>query len=123
MMMDGNPYQATPTGTTESPSVVPHTASVREEAWRGFIFGAKVTGMVMSVICLLVFLLVFGRMIYVIALTGGEALNEVSYWKIARGIGGSIVGILLMSFYGGIAGGLIMMLAALIRKRRFRESI
>ncbi|MCU0712281.1 MAG: hypothetical protein MUC43_09485 [Pirellula sp.] len=67
-------------------------------------------------------LVTLGMAIYLAVVTRGEILNEFSYFQIAKGIGGSILAILLMSFYGGIAGGIVMMLAALVRKRRSRRA-
>jgi hypothetical protein len=46
---------------------------------------------------------------------------EIDYFQIVKGIGGSIFAVLIMSFYGGIAGVVIMTLAALLRKRRLRK--
>jgi hypothetical protein len=74
--------------------------------------------MVMSVIAALIGLAMLGMAIYASVVTRGGILNEISYFEIAKGICGSIFAVLLMSFYGGIAGGIIMTLAAFVRKRR-----
>jgi hypothetical protein len=119
--MEENPYQSTSSHTAELQTVVPHSTSVRGEAWRGFKFGARITGIVMFAIVAVMGLVTLGVAIYLAVVTKGEILNAVSYFQIAKGIGGSIFAVLLMSFYGGIAGGIIMTIAALIRKRRNRN--
>lgn len=120
--MEVNPYQSASSHTLESKTVVPHSTSVRGEAWRGFKFGARITGIVMSVIVGVMGLVTLGVAICLAVVTKGEILNAVSFFQIAKGIGGSIFAILLMSFYGGIAGGIIMTIAALIRKPRNRNA-
>ena len=72
----------------------------------------------MSVIVALIGLVLLGMAIYAVVLTRGGILNAISYFEIAKGVGVSIFAVLLISFYGGIAGGVIVMLAAFVRKRR-----
>lgn len=75
----------------------------------------------MSVIVVLIGLVMLGMAINAVVITRGGILNEFNYFEIAKVIGGSIFAVLLMSLYGGIAGGIIMTLAAHIRKRRGRK--
>ena len=65
--------------------------------------------------------IVLGMAKYAVSTRGG-ILNEIGDFLIARGIGGTIFAFFLMTFYGGIAGGIIMTLAAFIRKRRGRNA-
>jgi hypothetical protein len=118
MQIEVNPYQPTSSPLVESKTAVPHTASIRAEAWRGFKFGARITGIVMSVIVVLVGLGMLGLTIYAVVVSNGAFLNYINYLQIARSIGGSVFVVLLMSFHGGVAGAIIMSLAAIIRKRR-----
>ena len=54
--------------------------------------------------------------------TNGELLRTANYLEIAKGIGGSVFAVILMSFYGGVAGSFIMAIAAVLRKQRNRRS-
>lgn len=79
------------------------------------------TAIVMSAIVALVGMGMLGMAVYAMVVTNGACLNEISYLQIAKGIGGSIFAVLLTSFYCGVAGGIIMTLAAIMRKHRHRS--
>ena len=75
----------------------------------------------MSVVAALVGLGMLGISIYAMVITNGAIMYEIDYFQTVKGIGGSMFAVLIMSFYGGIAGGVIMTIAALLRKRRLRK--
>ncbi len=53
--------------------------------------------------------------------TQGEALYQFRLYRIVQGIVVLLFAILLMSFYGGIGGSIIMTLAAFLRKQRLQR--
>ena len=116
--MPENPYQPTITSTPNSTPSIPHTASIRSEAWRGAKFGAKITAYITSAIAIIVGLGLFFVAVNAIIQTNGAILERVSWLETIKGIGGAFFSILLMSFYGGIAGSILMALASVIRKNR-----
>lgn len=61
-------------------------------------------------------MLVFGTIV-----SNGEILRSISPLEIAEGIGGSIFAVVLTSFYGGVAGAIVMAIASVIRKTRHRS--
>lgn len=120
--MDENPYEPIAASDGAKDTAVQHGISVRSEAWLGFKFGARITGIVMSAIAALVGLgMVFIAIVAVIQ-TSGEILRTANYLEIAKGIGGSVFAVILMSFYGGVAGSIIMAIAAVLRKQRNRRT-
>lgn len=72
----------------------------------------------MSVIVAAIGGVLLSMAIYAVVVTRGGILNAISYLELAKRIAVSIFAVLLMSFYGGIAGGAIMLLAAFVRKGR-----
>ena len=116
--MPKNPYQSTIASTPESTPSIPHTSSIRAEAWRGAKFGEKITAYVTSAIVILFGTVIFFVAVNAIIQTNGAILERVSWLETIKGIGGAFFSILLMSFYGGIAGSILMALASVIRKNR-----
>lgn len=113
-----NPYQPTAISNEIAKPPVPHSSSIRFEAWRGFKFGARITSAITSAIAAVIGVLMLVGFIYGAIITKGEILSLNSLIEVALGIGMSLLGVLLMSFYGGVAGSIIMTLAAIVRKRR-----
>ena len=120
--MDENPYEPIASSDSAKDTAVQHGVSVRSEAWRGFKFGARITGIVMSLIAALIGIGMVCIAIVAIIQTNGELLRTANYLEIAKGIGGSVFAVILMSFYGGVAGSFIMAIAAVLRKQRNRRS-
>jgi len=118
--MEENPYQSTTSSSSfpESKTIIPHTASVRSEAWRGFKFGAKISAGAMLTIIGMLGVGLVGISVCTTEVNNGSLLEKLSYFGIAILIGQSIFPVLIMSFFGGIAGGLVMSLAAIVRKLR-----
>lgn len=112
--MDENPYKPTSATISESAKVALHTTSIRNEAWRGFKFGARIGGTVMGLIVALLGLLI---------MTTDTVFNRISYLEIAERIGVLVFASFVTSMICGIAGGSIMMLAAIVRKLRLRIGV
>jgi hypothetical protein len=106
-MNDLNPYES-PQHIEDiaSKTSVPHTTSIRAEAWRGAKFGAKLTGIFFAVLMIVIWIIM------------------ISMWdQTARDRPGlilmvlySILEIIAGSIGGAIIGAAIMTIAALIRK-------
>ncbi|GAB5512545.1 hypothetical protein [Rhodopirellula baltica] len=116
-MTETNPYEPTIV-ETEPQSANPHSASVRTEAWRGFKLGARLTGIAVTSLMVLIALFAVGMFVYMTVTTSGDFLNAVSWIEVFKFIGGSFATILMMSVYGGTTGAIVMALAAVIRKLR-----
>lgn len=120
--MTENPFEPTISSIADVKEPVPHTASVRAEAWRGFKFGARITGVVMSVIHGVGGLGLIAEMVNVIAVMEGNIPRALIELGIGIGIIALIASLLFYTLVGGIAGCMIMMAAAMIRKRRTRNT-
>ena len=91
---------------------------MRTEAWRGFKLGSRLTGIAMTALMALIAVFAVGMFAYMTVTTNGDFLNIVPWLEVLKFVGGSTVMIVLMSVFGGIAGALVMALAAVFRKLR-----
>lgn len=116
---DGNPYSPVSIADVDRQQpVVEHTMSIRTEAWRGAKFGAKVTGIIMSMIAGTLLLAFVCVAIYMMVVSNGRFAEKLTLWEVVRSLAGGLFAIALMSFYGGVAGAMVMSLAAVFRKGR-----
>ena len=88
--MAENPYQPTASSSVESKPPIPHTASIRGEAWRGFKFGAKITAFALSTIVARFGLGMVGMLMYAMIETNGSILSKIEILEVLKGIGGAI---------------------------------
>jgi hypothetical protein len=100
----------------------PHSLSIRTEAWRGAKFGARITAIAVGSIVGLLYIAGFCMLIYLTIVTEGRVLQRMTLFETVKGLGGGIFGVLLASFYGGVAGAVIMTLATLVRRRKSKAS-
>ena len=115
MMVDSNPYTPLPSSASTLSSDVPHSLSVRSEAWRGVKFGTRITSIIMVPLAALFSTLAIALLVYAKA-TDSAAFRNLSTFEVARAVGGSWAGAVLSIVYGGIIGGVVMALLAGIRK-------
>ena len=101
---------------------MPHSLSIRIEAWRGAKFGARITAIVVGSIVGLLYIAGFCMLIYMTVVTEGRVLQRMTLLETVTGLAGGIFGVLLASFYGGVAGAVIMTLATVVRRRKFRAN-
>lgn len=116
--MEQNPYEPSVNPLVAIKPRIPHSGSVRSEAWRGFKFGAKITACLMSLILAFALLAILAEHIYLAVRTNGGSLHDIDVVETLKVIGSGVVMVLIKSIYGGAAGSAIMAMAAAVRKSR-----
>lgn len=94
MKIEVNHYQSTASQPVELRTTVPHTTSVRDEAWRGFKFNAKIGGALTSLLIAVPALLIF----FWDVVAEGGVMKEINFIEVLKGIGALIAAVLKLSF-------------------------
>jgi hypothetical protein len=95
---------------------MPHTRSIRTEAWRGAKLGGKTAAIIMGTIGILVALVSLCTFGYRAVTSKGKALSLVDVVFLGEMLGFLLLVVVLTSLYCALMGALMMAIGAVARK-------